>query len=82
MKIIYFAKIRELIGKTEEDIILPSYVKTVNDLIVFLKDYNKVYKDILENNDFFTACDEELVDMDYDIRKTKEIAIFPPVTGG
>ena len=53
MKIIYFAKIRELIGKTEEDIVLPSYVKTVNDLIVFLKEYNNVYKDILENNDFF-----------------------------
>lgn len=82
MKIIYFAKIRELIGKAEEDIILPSNVRTVNDLIIFLKDYNKVYKDIFENNDFFTACDEELVDMDHDIRKAKEIAIFPPVTGG
>ena len=39
MKIIYFAKIRELIGKTEEDIVLPSYVKTVNDLIEFLKEH-------------------------------------------
>ena len=37
MKIIYFAKIRELIGKSEEEISFPSNVKKIEDLIVFLK---------------------------------------------
>ena len=33
MKIIYFAKIRELIGKSEEEISFPSNVKKIEDLI-------------------------------------------------
>ena len=82
MKIIFFAKIRELIGKEEENIILPENIITVNDMVSFLKQYNKIYYNVFENYDFFVACDEELVDMDYNISKTKEIAIFPPVTGG
>ena len=82
MKIIFFAKIRELIGKEEENIILPENIITVNDMVSFLKQYNKTYYNVFENYDFFIACDEELVDMDYNISKTKEIAIFPPVTGG
>ena len=82
MKIIFFAKIRELIGKEEENITLPENVVTINDMVSFLKEYNKIYFNVFENYDFFVACDEELVDMDYNISKTKEIAIFPPVTGG
>ena len=82
MKIIFFAKIRELIGKEEENITLPENVVTINDMVSFLKEYNKIYYNVFENYDFFIACDEELVDMDYNISKTKEIAIFPPVTGG
>ena len=82
MKIIFFAKIRELIGKEEENITFPENVRTVNDMVSFLKEYNKIYYNVFENYDFFVACDEELVDMDHNISKTKEIAIFPPVTGG
>ncbi|MAU37915.1 MAG: MoaD/ThiS family protein [Rhizobiales bacterium TMED94] len=82
MKIIFFAKIREIIGKEEENIAFPENVRTVNDMLSFLKEYNKIYYNVFENYDFLIACDEELVDMDYNISKTKEIAIFPPVTGG
>ena len=82
MKIIFFAKIREMIGKEEENITFPENIITVNDMVLFLKEYNKIYHNVFENYDFFVACDEELVDMDYKISNTKEIAIFPPVTGG
>ncbi len=51
-------------------------------MVLFLKEYNEIYYNIFENYDFLIACDEELVDMEYEISKTKEIAIFPPVTGG
>ena len=82
MKIIFFAKIRELIGKEEENITFPEDVRTVNDIVSFLKEYNKIYYNVFENYNFLIACDEELVDMDHEISETKEIAIFPPVTGG
>ena len=82
MKIIFFAKIRELIGKEEENITFPEDIRTVNDMVSFLKEYNKIYYNVFENYDFLIACDEELADMDYKISETTEIAIFPPVTGG
>ena len=50
MKIIYFAKIRELIGKSEEEISFPSNVKKIKDLIVFLKNHNKIYHNVFELN--------------------------------
>ena len=71
-----------MIGKEEENITFPEDVRTVNDIVSFLKEYNKIYYNVFENYDFLIACDEELVDMDYKISETKEIAIFPPVTGG
>ena len=82
MKIIFFAKIRELMGKEEENISFPEDVRTINDMVSFLKEYNRSYHNVFENYDFLIACDEELVDMDFKISKTKKIAIFPPVTGG
>ena len=42
MKIIFFAKIRELIGKEEENITLPEHIITVNDMVLFLKKYNEI----------------------------------------
>ena len=35
-----------------------------------------------EDKKFFIAVDEEFVKMDFIITNSKEIAIFPPVTGG
>ena len=82
MKLLYFAKIREALGKGEEIISLPSDIITVRDLIKFLIESDSIYKNAFEDKNFFTACDEEFVEMDFIIKKSKEIAIFPPVTGG
>ena len=40
------------------------------------------YKIAFEDKKFFIAVDEEFVKMDFIITNSKEIAIFPPVTGG
>ena len=82
MKLIYFAKVREILGKSEEIIEVPSEIKTIQNLIDFLISHDPSYKAALEDKDFFVACDEELVDMDFIIKGKSEIAIFPPVTGG
>ncbi len=37
MKLVYFAWVRERIGKAGEDVDLPVEVKTVRDLLLFLK---------------------------------------------
>ena len=43
---------------------------------------DNIYKIAFEDKKFFIAVDEEFVKMDFIITNSKEIAIFPPVTGG
>ena len=43
MKLVYFAWVRERIGKPEEEIELPERVKTVSDLLDFLKSRGEEY---------------------------------------
>ncbi len=83
MKIIYFARVREIIGKSEENKEISSDIETVEDLLDYLISLGEKYKIALSDKDsVHVACDEEHVKNDFKIRGTKEIAIFPPVTGG
>jgi molybdopterin converting factor small subunit len=45
-------------------------------------DLDDIYKTAFGDKRFFIAADEEFVEMDFIIKNSKEIAIFPPVTGG
>ena len=83
MKVLYFAKVREAIGLSEENIDLPPNVKTVDDFLNYMISKDKKYDFALNNKDaIHIACDEEHVNKDFILNNTKEIAIFPPVTGG
>ena len=81
MKISYFAKVREQLGRDEDDVIFPDTIKTVRQAITYLRDIN--------DNDVFDdevrlrfALDNEIVSIDTPIAGKGELAIFPPVTGG
>ena len=82
MKLLYFAKIREILKKSEETVSLPSNIITTGDLIDYLINLDDSYKIAFEDKKIFIAVDEEFVKMDFIITNSKEIAIFPPVTGG
>ena len=83
MKVLYFAKVREAIGLSEENIDLPPNVKTVDDFLNYMISKDKKYDFALNNKDaIHIACDEEHVNKDFILNDTKEMAIFPPVTGG
>lgn len=82
MKLLYFAKIREVLKKSEETVSLPSNIITTGNLIDYLMNLDDSYKIAFEDKNFFIAVDEEFVKMDFIITNSKEIAIFPPVTGG
>ena len=83
MRVLYFAKVREIIGLTEENIDLPSNVQTVEDFLDYLISKENKYDLALSNKEtIHIACDENHVDKDFILKNTKEIAIFPPVTGG
>ena len=49
-RLIYFAWIREKIGKAEEEITLPASVTTVGDLLLHLKTLGEEYEAALEHD--------------------------------
>jgi sulfur-carrier protein len=83
MKLIYFAWVRERIGKPEETVALPESVKTVADLLRWLKSRGEEYEHALLYPEVIrVAIDHEHVDHAESIEGAGEIALFPPMTGG
>ena len=83
MRIIYFAWVRERIGKGEEDIALPASVKTVADLLLHLKGLGEEYAAALAFPKVIrVAINQEHVEHNELIAGAREIALFPPMTGG
>jgi sulfur-carrier protein len=83
MKALYFAWVRERVGFGEEDIAPPPEVKSVADLVTWLKGRGENYAAAFENEKTVRAAlDRSHVKPDALIASAKEIAFFPPMTGG
>lgn len=83
MKLIYFAWVRERIGKPEEDVALPEEVTTVADLLRWLRSRGEEYEHALQYPDVIrVAINQEHVDHHESLAGASEIALFPPMTGG
>lgn len=82
-KLIYFAWVRERIGKPDEALELPDGVRTVRDLLSFLKTRGEGYEAALLHPEVIrVAIDQEHVSHDATLAGAREIALFPPMTGG
>jgi molybdopterin synthase sulfur carrier subunit len=83
INIIYFAWVRERLGIDQEQVELGDGIETIGDILTMLVDRGAAYAEIF-------AAVEKLrfaLDQDYGlptslIGSAKELAIFPPVTGG
>lgn len=83
MKVLYFAWIRERVGKAEEEIDPPVSVRTVADLVAWLKERGEEYAYAFENQKVVRAAlDRVHVRSEAKIAGAREIALFPPMTGG
>ena len=83
MKAVYFAWVRERIGKSEEEIAPPAEVATVGDLIAWLSARGEGYAQAFEKASVIRAAiDRAHVRHDVAIAGAREIAFFPPMTGG
>ena len=83
MKVLYFAWIRERVGKTEEDISPPASVATVGELVQWLAGRGEEYAYAFENPKVVRAAiDRVHVQPQAAIKGAREIALFPPMTGG
>jgi molybdopterin synthase sulfur carrier subunit len=83
MKLLYFAWVRERIGKPAEEVELPPGIATVADLVAWLTKRGDEYAHAFENPKVIRAAiDRAHVKPDAAIAGAREIAFFPPMTGG
>jgi sulfur-carrier protein len=83
VKLLYFAWVRERIGKAEEHVDLPAGVGTVGDLMAWLAKRDEQYAHAFENAKVIRAAiDHRHARADAAIAGANEIAFFPPMTGG
>ncbi len=83
MVVKYFSWIKEHIGKSEEQIDLPSNITNVNQLINYLNEIDEKYNIIFEKKELIKiAVNKTYSSFDNKISNSDEIAFFPPVTGG
>ncbi len=83
VKILYFAWVREKTGKAEEILDLPAGVQTVADLVAWLKERGPEYAEAFARPGVVRAAvDQTHVQPTASIAGAREIAFFPPVTGG
>jgi molybdopterin synthase sulfur carrier subunit len=83
MRLLYFAWIRERIGHNEEELTPPDSVATVGELIDWLKDRGPEYQHALSQPQIIrVALDQVHADREAPIAGVREVALFPPMTGG
>ena len=83
MRCVYFAWVRERIGATDEEVAPPADVRTVGELIGWLVARGENYAYAFENaRAIRAAIDRRHVKHDAPIAGAREIAFFPPMTGG
>ena len=83
VKLLYFAWVRERIGKGEEVVDLPAGVSTVADLMTWLAGRGEEYAFAFENPKVIRAAiNRTHVKPNAAIAGAKEVAFFPPMTGG
>ncbi len=83
MTILYFARLRDEIGTSEEKLELPANVGTVAELMVWLRSQSDGHDHALGTGAVLkVAVNQEYAAPDAAVSAHDEIAIFPPVTGG
>jgi molybdopterin synthase sulfur carrier subunit len=83
VKLLYFAWVRQKIGRSEEDIAVPASVGTVAALVDFLRSRGPGYEAAFRDAKLVRcAVNQHHVGWDAPVRADDEVAFFPPVTGG
>jgi len=83
IRILYFASVREKLGRDAEEIDLPGGVSTIAGLREHLRGRGGAWADALaENRLLRTALNQDMALPAAALKAGDEVAFFPPVTGG
>jgi len=81
--ILYFAWMREAVGMAQEQVNIPPDVCTVADLAAWLTGQSDGHAAALgDPQKLRCALDQHMAALDAPLNGAREIAFFPPVTGG
>jgi molybdopterin synthase sulfur carrier subunit len=83
LELLYFAWVREAIGSGGERVDPPGSVETVANLIDWLAARGGGYAEAFaDRGRLRAALDQRFVALDAPLGEARELALFPPVTGG
>lgn len=83
MRILYFAWLRRQVGTGAEEIEVPANVVTLGDLVMHLRTLSEGHAAALADLEGLRAAiDQEFAEFDAPLKGAREVALFPPVTGG
>ena len=83
MRLLYFAWVKEKVGHAAEDVDLPGEISTVAELMAWLKTRGPEFANAFERAEVIRAAiDQTHARHDAKIGGAREVAFFPPVTGG
>ena len=81
MNVLYFAWVRERIGVPKETV--ETQAETVSDLVEELRGREERYAAAFADlSALRVAIDQELSEFDSPLKGAREVAFFPPMTGG
>ena len=83
LHVLYFAALRERVGRSEETVDAPEDIATVAQLREWLARRGEPWKEAFaQTRQVRAAVDKTMVDGPHALHEGAEVAFFPPVTGG
>ena len=83
LRVLYFAALRERVGRSEETVDAPEDVANIAQLREWLARRGEPWHEALaETRRVRAAVDQTMVDGAHALHDGAEVAFFPPVTGG
>ncbi len=82
VRLLYFAWLRDRLGRSEEAALLPDHVLRAGDLLDWLRANDPAFAALAAEGRIRVAINQQFAAPDDPIAAGDEIALFPPVTGG
>ena len=83
-KLLYFAWLRERAGINEEEVEIPADIKTVSGLLDWIASRGENFEAMMEDREIIRVAvnKKHITNPEASIEGAREIAFFPPMTGG
>jgi len=83
VRLLYFARLREVFATSQETPELPPNIQTVASLLNWLRQRGGVWaEELAAGRAYRVAINQDLTTQEAVLHENDEIAVFPPVTGG